>query len=924
MKKHFLFSYIALLCISLSLSAQSRFDFEYYGNYNVIIDNDTLKNPWSGGLYQGQFHQFDLNNNGIADLIIFDKYGNRILPFLRATQNGTPTWVYAPEYIAHFPAAKYFIAFVDYNCDGKKDMFTQNDAGVLVFTNTTTGNTPSFSPAISGNLQTRYLGQTFINNLFVPNSDNPVIADVNGDGIVDILTFSVSGIAVGMHKGMQPCGLQFEEVDDCWGNFTEGLFDGSIYLNSCSTSNKRSLSPADFPEFTKHQLDSIRKTEHAGSAMLTLDLTDNGLPDLLIADIDQKNITALFNGGTLDSAHMTSKDAVFPVYDFPVHLNIFPASFYTDLDFDGVNDLIVTPNLFGHNNTDNVWFYKNKGTNTLPNFEFQDSTSWHKEIIDLGRESYPVLYDLDGDGLQDLIVSSYGKYQSAGVYDSRLYFFKNVGTATEPAFELVNDNLANIPQYQIGYMPAPTFGDINGNGRPDMILGDEAGNIHFFTNTGTTNNPQFTLTTPNLNNIQVPGGKATPFLYDLSGNGALDLLVGNVRGTVHYYERASSGQLQFNLVTERFGGVNMLSSVQIGASNPVVVEHNGKPSLFVGSHGLGVYHYDSLQYIVNKPAVISGTLANGNAVAPDFEITPFGTSKRTGRNQYLYRASDLIASGLEYGKFSAISFQVSGNPDAFTFQNNLRIAMKHTNANSVNGFDDNDWTNVVNARVTLEPGWNKINLPNEFLWNGVDNLLIEVCFERNILGPDLLVTGEVKNYAATGFGDITNFNTLLAKGCEMPYKGNSTFLPKIMLEVIPSLRLVDAFLGDGIYNYVAVGELTGDTFPEVIVGNGSGGLHFYRGIAFDYSSISTEDFEVQPTGLKAYPNPNNGLLTLALEVTNTMEATVVLFDLQGREVIRTQWYAETPTIDIQQLANGVYILHCIVGEQMYYSKIIKQ
>ena len=52
--------------------------------------------PLSGGINAGQFSNIDLNLDGVMDIVVFDKSGNKISPFIN--ENGTYT--YAPKYLS--------------------------------------------------------------------------------------------------------------------------------------------------------------------------------------------------------------------------------------------------------------------------------------------------------------------------------------------------------------------------------------------------------------------------------------------------------------------------------------------------------------------------------------------------------------------------------------------------------------------------------------------------------------------------------------------------------------------------------------------------------------------------------------------------------------------------------------------------------
>ena len=50
--------------------------------------------------------------------------------------------------------------------------------------------------------------------------------------------------------------------------------------------------------------------------------------------------------------------------------------------------------------------------------------------------------------------------------------FRNVGTATAPAFEQLDTNWLSLPDFGVESV-APAFGDLDGDGDDDLLLGDE-------------------------------------------------------------------------------------------------------------------------------------------------------------------------------------------------------------------------------------------------------------------------------------------------------------------------------------------------------------------------------------------------------------------------------------------------------------------
>jgi len=109
---------IFLFFSTLSLFAKSN--FSRWDSVPVVIANNTLNYPWAGGLNNPQFSDIDLNGDGILDLFVFDRSGNRIITFLNG---GTPNIIdykHAPEYQTKFPEIRGWALLVDYNGDGKK------------------------------------------------------------------------------------------------------------------------------------------------------------------------------------------------------------------------------------------------------------------------------------------------------------------------------------------------------------------------------------------------------------------------------------------------------------------------------------------------------------------------------------------------------------------------------------------------------------------------------------------------------------------------------------------------------------------------------------------------------------------------------------------------------------------------------------
>ena len=597
--------FIGFLFTPSFLNAQ--FGFLYADSIPVLKGGDTLEFPWAGGLNHAQFSSIDVNFDGQEDLFIFDRSSNQIQVFLTVEENGVKRYKYLYGSRQLFPEdVRYRAAMVDYNQDGKKDLFTYGIGGVKVYKNTGNATDGLQWELVSERLQSKYPSGN-VSNLYISSTDIPAYVDVDGDSDIDILTYNIGGQRLEYHKNLSmenydvPDSLEFEVYNECWGTFHEGNLDNQITLNS-------NLGPCGSPNIPNPQRSNQR---HSGSTVLALDLNDDQVLDLILGDVSQHNLTALFNAGTAPNQNspMNSKDVNFPSNTTPVDMLLFPASFYIDVNHDQVNDLIVTTNADGGSkNKESVWFYKNIGSNHQPNFIYQENDFLQKDMIENGKGSIPVLEDLDNDGLKDLLVASFYSFQpDALVKKSKIKYYKNTGTASAPVFTFISDDWLNLSDKGYGLRIHPAFGDMNNDGKKEMILGTQSGHLHLYKKAGNGPN-DYTLDqldlTDNTGTIINVNSFASPQLFDLNNNGLLDLIIGKRTSGIVYYENIGTPtNPSFKFITEDLGGIDMGTYYYPdNFSVPQFVRYNDTLHLFAGNRTGTIYYYDS----------INGNIADGD------------------------------------------------------------------------------------------------------------------------------------------------------------------------------------------------------------------------------------------------------------------------------------------------------------------------
>lgn len=591
-------------------------DFTRSNNALLIADNnDTLQFAFAGGLNNVQFMNIDIDLDGTDDLLLFDRIGNRVLPFL--VSKTTPFYYqFAPDLAVHFPPIEHWMQAIDYNFDEKKDIFTYTTGGIKVFRNDSDSKL-KFTQITNPFLLSQQ-GST-LTNILVTSVDYPAIADVDGDGDYDVLSFWGLGSFVEWHRNtsMELFGttdsLTFVKSSSCWGHFAEGNEDNTIILDTCSSSDNFKISNEA----------SGNDPKHTGSTMLLYDINSDGLPDLTLGDVDFSTVMLLTNGGTAEEAVMISQSTDFPDSDNPADLKSFPNLMLADVNNDGIRDLLVSPfdpSLIKGENFKSVSLYLNQGSNEQADFNLVSESFLQDQMLDLGSGAYPVFFDYNNDGLTDVLIGNYG-YTDTCIYDpqiglqctytAKIALLLNIGTAEVPAFRLENRNIANLDVLEMQSL-IPALGDMDGDGDKDLVCGNSKGKLVYCENTALPGQQaQFELVDPAWKLIDVSDFSA-PQLIDIDKDGLIDLISGKRNGTLNFYRNTGTATApEFQLINEIFGDVDITNTQlsNYGYNVPSFYkDKNGETVLFVGSEFGEIYVYDQIDNNVDGSFRLLGIL----------------------------------------------------------------------------------------------------------------------------------------------------------------------------------------------------------------------------------------------------------------------------------------------------------------------------
>ena len=722
-------SLLSIFFLGLSFTAFGQYKFAPDSSVSVWKNGSEMREPWAGGMNNPQFNEMDVDFDCVTDLVIFDRATNGVKVYINNNIPNEVSYRYAPEYSRFFPKELVdFLIVRDYNNDQKPDLISYRPGGFRVWKNVS-DSTLKFE-LFSDRLPAIVFGN--VSNVYCIPIDYPVFDDINGDGLLDVLALNVFGTFISFYENVSthPDSFVLERTNTCWGNFFENQLTDSLVLNAQCKGGGSTQSGAQ---------------RHTGASMLTLDLYGNGLKDLLLSDLGYSNLIQLRNGGTIGEADMISVDYHYAgngskVVDFPT----FPLPFFMDVNNNGRKDLIVTSNQRdGGLDTGNVWFYDNFGLNNNPNFAFDSDNLLVGEQIDVGTGAFPVLADISGDGLNDLIIGHVGYFDSfdsdflTTEYTSSLAYYKNVGTDSVPVFEWVTNDLAGISAK--GFVRiAPTIADIDGDGDNDLLFGENNGSLSFYRNVASSGQmADFQLEADTFMG-QLFGVQPSPFWFDVDNDGLLDLMVGQKNGNIHLYlnQGDSINPLYTVTVTDTMGGIYNYYPAFESNAMPIVAKVKSSESYqLIVADGIGnVRFYDGIQSnwnsaytltdsirVSNSYIGVAGADLNGNdslelIVGERTGGLLFFAQNEAAYNYNPYPRDTCVISSIREPRVQEKGFAIIPNPTSGEFRMELAFARS---SQAVISIYDLTGKLVFNQGVSVLSGDNNISVQPSNLPQGV-------------------------------------------------------------------------------------------------------------------------------------------------------------------------------------------------------------
>ena len=574
--------------------------------------------------------------------------------------------------------------------------------------------------------------------------------------------------------------------------------------------------------------------------------------------------------------------------------------------------------------------------------------------VNVGSNSIPssvAISDLNGDGKPDLIVTNQG--------NNRVSLYRNIssnGTITAGSFATKVDFVTSTGPLKV------IIADINGDGKPDLIIANSNNTVSVFKNTSSPATINTSSFTPRVNFNTFAGANSVAS-GDLDGDGKTDLVIGGGTGFSVLHNISSGGNLDSTSFERNvlFASASATNSVAIGD-----LDNDGKPDLAftTAANTISIYKNTSVRGAITtssfasavnfavgpgprdvkmadldgdgKPELATINFGGGTGTSASVlhNISSTGTITPGSFEPEVEFTTTVGSSSLAIGDVNG-----DGKPELATVANGSSSISVLLNTTSPGNINNNSFAPKIDFALAAGAVPNALVI-GDLNADGKADLCAANITNNGILQNNLnatatpVIVGPPTGLSATpGNSEISLDWIANTESNVVAYKvyGGTSPRPRTLVATVIEPSYFNTGLTNGRTYYYRVSAVTNlgnesSSTPDISAVPTSFIQEFSVRIADSTTSVQPDVETMNNTNpktetIRIYPNPSSG--NVFIELPNADASSIAVMDMGTKVLKKGNYHQSLIILDIRNIANGFYFVRIKQGNILKTIKMEK-